>query len=495
MNSACTHDDSYGGRSSFFQMNVTESILQKIVPFLIRRTLGPLLDEEQKHNLNIGLPGNGRIVFRDIQFSPMELTKRMQAASAAAAGICVNQARVDALTVQISIFASNREPQLLVELSGLLVEVAPAGSVDYSSSKSVSSDDDVCRGGIPAGSSDDSNFDCNSQKFNKRLDDQESESLNADVEQSRISKWIQDSIASMHCRASHIEIRMLDASLKCAATLDIESILYQPDTDTSSDSLNFQTVVVAKTLSVAGLSINCLHGDVAGGRMRVLKSVGRCQVKSRAEYASSGKCVYTDVEIFTENLDFVLGEKSLKCLRQILLDMNEGAGVDFADTESDPGSRLINPESVEKSDRLTNLSHRPVNGGILVEESADDVSYLEAFYDATDQSISKFLSFVGPSSDSSDLTIKFHLLEISVKCCLGNNISRATLSEKKCHVLDEYVLLTISDANASATIATTRTIAHLEIAYCGIDAFLVDNGRTTVYPILRFTEVRQQLLI
>jgi len=489
-------------------MNVTESLLQKIVPFVIRRALGPLLDEEQKHNLNVGLPGNGRIVFRDIEFSPRELTKRVQAASAGtAAAICVSRARVKSLTVQISLFASSRSsngegaPLLLVDLDGLLVEIAPVGSSVNQPSKSDGDESSACEEGkIPTTGScpGDSTLQKNIQQLNEESCGENN--FDADINQSRISKWIQNAIACMQCRASHVEIKVLDASLNSAITLDIESVSYSPDNNEAScdnGNCSVQPAVTSKTLSVSGLSMSCLHGDMTRGRTKILQSIGQCQIKSRMEYAISGKCTYTDVEIFVENLDFEIGAISLKCLRQVMSDMCEGASaskVHADDTESELGNRSRHGqlESAENSNGFTNAYQQPANGGILVEGSADDILYLEAFYDATDQSMSKYMSFVAPSRDSSDLTIKLHLLEMSVKCCLENESNLAdaatTSAEKNCHVLDEYLLIMISDVNASATITAIRTTAHCEISYFGIEASLIEDGRIIVYPIVRFTE-------
>lgn len=368
-------------------------------------------------------------------------------------------------------------------------------------------------------------------KFDNKNDDSDDDDNDLDgdeesmeVEAGWVSRWLDYALSLLTVTMvdTRIHLHTVSSSSNMATTatatataendelqLMIHQICYGPDwnhndTDMSDDAshngtasnininININTIV-----QVSGIVLEALrsstHLNSSDNVREVIRIPGDIRAVLRTNTVKDEMDCYMNVEVYMDTVDVYLCSNNLfilcRTLACVLSHMRKSTemGLSREATEEKIDSSLPINACKSHSEESTFYNYeyearkQPLVGGLLLQSSTVDneESLLEAFYDATDQSMSKCMSFVGAVNKKGQLLFRLNLLEFRLQIALDNSATNAASNKN--------IAIVIRDTNVTANICETRKWVQLELSEVFVDAS-VQTDPATFFHLLHFVE-------
>jgi len=299
-----------------------------------------------------------------------------------------------------------------------------------------------------------------------------------------IGNWIQRAIEAMEVCVNDVQLRVYASSSLSSPSpstcliLRLRKIIvgsaHRVDNSTATISDQIHQEENLKRIEISGFCVDALDGSDETTLVRIQGRISgalrTCESLSNNESEGQSSISQKDMEMFIDVIDGDLNASNLQILSQVLQDFLY--------------AMRLNCEEELTSNVQPASKDRPVVGGMLLHTSTDDdqPSYLEAFYDATDQSISKYISFVGAATNQSDSNFSIHMSEVNFRLSL--EVTEST-SEA-----EDYVYATLSDTSITLASSLSRQSIHFEVSRCSVHAtlneILDEVNDQSRYHVVRF---------
>ena len=305
------------------------------------------------------------------------------------------------------------------------------------------------------------------------------------VEAGWIAQWMNYALSLLTVRVTDTQICVLDSALSSrpeTVQCNIHKIFYGPEMITEEPSLSTSDLF-NQIIQISGITLSALSfGPVQQTYSNIVDIPGTIQAIIRTSHSDGNghqvenaeSC--TDIEIYTETIDISTCPESIFVIARVLAShfssetFNEcelNDKIPTATFENSYPSSLENVESLARKNLFV--------GGILLRNSSleNDESLLEAFYDATDKSMSKYMSFVHSIKNGNTLSLRFHVSKLQFQ--LTANTAK-----------DEKIFSSIiTDTHISANISQTRKWIQIELSDVATNATIASEGKHNFSP-LRF---------